>query len=332
MADDELLLVPRVPDALLEAARLGTLIPFVGAGVSRLAGCPDWAELADRVLRCLVDQGGFSHAQLAQVDGLPPRVKLSLALGLQEELELKIDFKALLHPVDRKDHATGRRLYTILSKFARTFVTTNYDEWLDEELAAPPLSVDGDTNVTTEPVVKARTVFHEPKDLTAANLNGVDTVLHLHGSLRNPNGMIITTREYVRHYANDRRREPSDPENPVLTFLEDLFRTKTVLFVGYGLDELEILEYVILKTSASKTRGLQPRHFIVQGFFSHERELMLSLKRYYRGCGIELLPFLKDQKGWDQLVDVLDEFARRLPVSPLAVLQELNDMEGLLDD
>jgi hypothetical protein len=146
--------------------------------------------------------------------------------------------------------------------------------------------------------------------------------------------MIITTRDYVRHYANDRQRKVDDPENPVLTFLELLFKTKIVLFIGYGLEELEILEYVILKTKDFKSEAddLQPKHFMLQGFFSHERELMLAMKRYYRKCGIELLPFLKDQKNWDQLLDVLDEFARATPASTLAILQELNDMEGLLRD
>jgi hypothetical protein len=56
--------------------------------------------------------------------------------------------------------------------------------------------------------------------------------------------MILTTQHYVRHYANDRNFRDTGKENNVLTFLDFLFREKNVLFVG-GLDELEILEYVI---------------------------------------------------------------------------------------
>jgi hypothetical protein len=36
--------IPEVPPALREAAQLTKLIPFVGAGASKLAGCPDWNE------------------------------------------------------------------------------------------------------------------------------------------------------------------------------------------------------------------------------------------------------------------------------------------------
>jgi hypothetical protein len=329
MADEELPLVPGVPETLREAAQLGKLIPFVGAGVSLLAGCPGWGQFADGALRCFVDRGKFSNAQLDQIRGLNPRVRLSIALGLQEELKLKIDFRQLLHPVERKDHRKGRHVYSLLSRIGRTFVTTNYDEWLDDEIGPPPVSVTSDSAAVakTDAITKAREVFFEPVDLSAANLNRDHTVLHLHGSLRKPEGMIITTLQYIKHYRNDRR---SDSENPVLTFLEDLFSNKTVLFIGYGLEELEILEYVILKSRDFTTPGVEPRHFMLQGFFSHERELMIAMRRYYRECGIELLPFRKDEKGWDQLVDVLDELGRTIPASSLAVLEELDEMEKLL--
>jgi hypothetical protein len=331
MADDEIPLIPTVPEALREAQQLGKLIPFVGAGVSCLAGCPDWTSFANGALRYFVSGGKFSHGQLEQIKGLNPRIKLSLALSLQEEHRLKIDFGSLLHPVPRKDNAAGCRVYASLSKIGKTFVTTNYDQWLDDELSMPIPSVTGLAAPSTEPLETPRLVFHRSEDLTAVNLNTSGTVLHLHGSMKRPEGMVITTRDYVRHYANDRWSASEGGENPVLTFLEHLFSKKTVLFIGYGLDELEILEYVILKTRDFMVAGLQPRHFILQGFFSHERELMLGMRRYFRECGIELLCFLKDHKGWDQLVDVLDEFARSIPASDLAVLQELNEMETLID-
>jgi hypothetical protein len=114
--------------------------------------------------------------------------------------------------------------------------------------------------------------------------------------------------------------------------LDYLFKNKTVLFVGYGLEELEILEYVILK--ARRLRGAKPleaKHFILQGYFSHEQELVRSMRRYYLNeCGIELIPFSRDLKDWRQLLDVLEEFARSLPASEPMVLKEFEEMEGLL--
>src|SRR5260370_41340430 len=128
---------PEPPKALREAALRGTLIPFIGGGASRIAGCPNWSEFADGALRFFVEQGKFSHGQLAQISYLNPRVKLSIALGLQDEHKIPIDFGKVLYPTGRKDNAKGGRLYENLSKLGRTFVTTNYDEWRDAAIRAP---------------------------------------------------------------------------------------------------------------------------------------------------------------------------------------------------
>jgi NAD-dependent SIR2 family protein deacetylase len=326
---DELRLIPDIPSELREAAQIGLLVPFIGAGVSRLGGCPDWRAFADGALQCFVESGKFNHAQLAQLDGLSPRVKLTLALSLEEESGQSIDFRKILHPIHRIEHEMGRRVYASLSRISRTFVTTNYDEWLDEDFGVPQASIDEPGSAATATPAVQRRAFYRPQDFAAANLNERDAVFHLHGSVKERKSMVLTTPEYLTRYASD--RSPSDPENFTLTFLEVLFRSKTLLFIGYRLAELEILEYVVLKARQIASRHERPRHFLLEGYFSHERELMLVMKRYYRDCGIELIPYLKDQKGWDQLVDVLESFARQLPPAELAVLAELKEMEELLN-
>jgi hypothetical protein len=58
---------------------------------------------------------------------------------------------------------------------------------------------------------------------------------------------------------------------------------------------------------------------------------MLNMRTYYRECDIELVPFLKDQGGWEQLVSVLESWSRDLPASAPLVSQQLKVMESLLD-
>jgi hypothetical protein len=330
---DQLLPVPQVPDGLREAAQRGILIPFIGAGVSRLAGCPSWAGFADAALSWLIDDGKFTYSQFYQIQHLHPRVKLSLARALASQKGASIDFRALLHPRARADDEKGCRLYRSLFALGKTFVTTNYDEWLDEKIpetspsATPP----------TQPVVIASAdpirVVYKVEDLLPSLLSEPNTVIHLHGSLRYPAGMILSTHDYVQHYANDRLSSDQNKENRVLTFLDFLFKNKTVVFIGYGLDELEILEYVILKAGRpAGAPGRQPRHYILQGFFSHEEALLQSLKSYYlTECDIQLIPFRRDERDWDQLLDVLEDFASRIPASDALVLQKKQEMEELLD-
>jgi hypothetical protein len=331
---DELLPIPQVPAGLREAAQLGTLIPFIGAGASRVAGCPSWAEFADAALKWLIGDGKFTYSQLDQIRHLHPRVKLSLARTLAKEKGTNIDFHTLLHPKARREHKNGCRLYESLFALGKTFVTTNYDEWLDERIAEPIVAATPSTGpADTLPVSPIR-VVHKVDELLPALLSEPNTVIHLHGSLRDPAGMILTTQDYVGHYANDRLSGDPQKENRVLTFLDFLFKNKTVLFIGYGLDELEILEYVILKAGRpAGTSGRESRHYILQGFFSHEEALLRSLKSYYLSeCDIQLIPFRRDDKDWEQLLDVLEDFALRIPASDLLVLQKRQEMEELLND
>ena len=331
---EDILPIPCIPSGLREASQRGILIPFIGAGVSRIAGCPGWSEFADGALRCLVEQGNFSHKQLAQIGHLNPRVKLSIALALEKEHATRINFRKLLHPSGQKDNAKGQKLFGNLGKLGKTFVTTNYDEWLDEEIGMPAVAVDPKYDPAAPAIVNQRKIVHKVHDLTPANLNQPNTVIHLHGSVLDPDGMVLTTQHYVRHYANDRLSGNAEKENRVLTFLEHLFQQKTVLFVGYGLEELEILEYVILKARRPAGTGHnEAKHYLLQGFYSHEHELMRSLTRYYlEECGIQLIPFLRDHKDWDQILDVLEEFARAAPASNPLYVQEFKEMGDLLDD
>jgi hypothetical protein len=331
---DEIPLIPVVPPKLREAALRGTLIPFVGAGASRLAGCPNWAQFADRALQAFVDGGRFSYGQLDQIRHLTPRVKLSIAQGLQAEHNLPINYAALIDPVGGYSNEVGRRLYGALAQLGQTFVTTNYDTWLDTEPASSkPPSVSVGQQLTAPPTPTSRKVFFDPNDFTPANLNQPKTVFHLHGSLHVPSSMVITTRDYITHYANDRRADDATMENRTLTFLDHLFTNKNVLFVGYGVEELEILEYVIQKgRMLPEGAEAEAKHFMLQGFYAHEFELMRSLTQYYKQCDIQLLPFRKDQRDWHQLLEVLDDFAKVIPAGELVNLQKLKEMESFLDE
>lgn len=128
---EEIAPLPIIPDSLRTAATHGSLVPFVGAGLSKLGGCPDWKDFANRSLDFFVNSGKIDYLYLDQISTLSPRVKLSLARSLAVEHGLPIDYSGLLRPNSEKAIARGHRAYEALAKLAKVFVTTNYDEWLD---------------------------------------------------------------------------------------------------------------------------------------------------------------------------------------------------------
>jgi hypothetical protein len=333
MADDPQIL-PQIPEALRVAARQGTLVPFIGAGVSRLCGCPSWDQFANIALEFFVTEGVLNYSQLQQLYAIPnARVRLSIALGLQARYGRRIDFRRMLQTTNPDLRATGERVYGHIARLAPLVITTNYDEWADNAVAhAPDPNLASETDPLSSDQPPRRVLFR-PSELTVASLSLKNAVIHIHGSVREPSTMVFSTRHYLERYAGHHVSSRGVSENPYLSFLEVLFRTKTVLFIGYGISELEILEYVIEKARGAPTSANQlPRHFLVEGFYSHQREVRREIEEYLlRECSIGLVPFSLDAKDHNQLEEVLLHLSREIPAGPLLVLERLREMEALLE-
>lgn len=326
---DEILPIPKVPEALRLAALQRKLVPFVGAGVSQLGGCPGWSAFADDALKFFVKQGKLSHAQFDQISVLSSRVKLSVALELEKTHKIDIDFKALLQPSEDKKKS-GDKIYSDLSKLATTFVTTNYDDWLIQGSPIPINVKSGNTYSANPPDTSRKAIF-KLSDISAENLDVPNAVFQIHGSYHYRETMVLTTIQYLDRYASHRIDGKSNHENPFLTFLQTLFSLKNVLFVGYSLNELEILEYVVQKGIEKQNINMEePTHFVLQGFFSHELELARSLESYFLQFGIGLLPFSRDKDDWQQLVAVIEQYAQEIPLGPELSVPKRLEMEALL--
>jgi hypothetical protein len=290
--------IPNVPPEVEQAAQSGELVVFVGAGISRLISCPSWDGFADAVLHQLVPEP-IDYYQLAQIQSIPdPKKRLSIARILSQESGKKIDYRRVLE---------GRRepgdVYTHLNAFNSVFVTTNYEKYL------APLSR------AAEPEESWRVYGRE--NLLSSHLDVNGNVIHLHGCIDDPEDMVVTTRQYLEHYAS----------KEVQNFLESLFNRKTVLFLGYGMDETEILEY-ILRRGGSKSGEPRVRRFILQGFFNAETKLFGHMKTYYReSFSTDLIGYPKDEKSFDQQTTILESWSRALSFLPISLTDEAAALE-----
>ena len=320
--------IPQIPEALRTAALSRKLVPFIGAGVSQLVGCCGWNDLANAALKVFIDKNVINHAHLQQFSSLSPRTRLSLALELEKRHKIKIDFKRLLSPHKKK---IDDNIYENISKLATTFVTTNYDHLLDRSSPTTLRTTLPNGPPSSTPSTMPLQHFYRREDLCVDKMDTPNAVFHIHGSVKDRDSMVITTVHYLQRYASHRMDGREDSENPFLSFLEHLFRTRNVLFMGYGLEELEVLEFVVQKgTQKRLDRTFEYKHYVLQGFFSHELELSRHMEVYFGQFGIGLLPFLRDDQDWHQLSHVIADFAAGLPPGadlPLTIRQE---MEALL--
>jgi hypothetical protein len=329
--------IPDIPEELRIASREGRLVLFVGAGASQLAGCPGWSDFADRALKSPGLQK-VNHALLDQISNrsLSPRIKLALALDWAQEANAQVKFDKILHPDGWENHADGVRMYRALNSLGRTFVTTNYDRWLDRDFPLEPsMNVDAEESPSKTRLLRREAIYW-PEDIKIGLMHRDDvvTVIHLHGSVEDPATMVLTTRDYIRHYGHERGSAGKVNQNPIHLFLEALFHEKCVLFIGYGLDELEILEYVILKAKRQDGGQTQvAKHFILQPFFSHEVDVANGIANYFKNqCGVTLLPFLRDKRNFAQLIYVIEDFAKKIPVAQLLNIERQTFMDSLLDN
>ena len=236
----------------------GSVIPFVGAGLSIPLGFPGWT-------RFLIDE---ATRIAAQTD-----VERLIGAGLYEEAaELLRDRLGFREFEDALEYAFGEQklaeglakgnaLLSIPALTKGPVITTNFDRALEKVF-----------KVANWPFVDK--VWGNSAGLvTRAIVEDDHTLLKLHGDIADLQGRVLTFSEYQEHYGSG--AEP-DYQKPLPKLLRRLFESRPVLFVGCSLNNDRTL--LVLKPTATEANM---RHYaIVEGLSdvaqSNERRRQLS--------------------------------------------------------
>jgi hypothetical protein len=130
--------------------------------------------------------------------------------------------------------------------------------------------------------------------------------------------MVVSLKDYIEHYADLR----------VQAFLSAMFKNHTVLFVGYGLAELEVLDHIIRSNESLRTGTAEPRHFLLYAHRSTESVQTRFIEHFFRDqCGVCVVPYCIDAKGHQEVVEVFKGWKSELDVRDPTTL----DLQSHLD-
>lgn len=230
---------PDIPESLLQAHEEGHVVFFCGAGISALAGLPDFKGLVDQIYAGLgteqqpIESKAYLNEQydatLDQLERRYPGQRAAVRAALAQILKPKLR---------RKGATTTHQALLQLAadrKGKVKLVTTNFDRIFQYLIARQKLDV---------PTLAAP-LLPVPKP---TRWHGV---VYLHGLLPNLpdetalNRLVLTSGDFGLAYLTERW---------AARFVSELFRYYTVCFVGYGIND-PVLRYMMDALAADELLG-----------------------------------------------------------------------------
>jgi len=302
--------IPELPKEIKEAVSNNRLAVFVGAGVSRLIGCMGWDQLAfNLVNRCFStkkkDGSGIINFKEKEtlIQDKDHKKTITICYYLLKENDSETIFYKELKKSLKADKKLikSQNIYDELYGLRGLFITTNADEHFDNKF---------------EPTqIVWREEDFDPSKIDRTKL------YHIHGSIKDKNSLVFTVPQYIKRYNNQTFK----------MFLEKIFSEFTVLFVGYGMSEFELLDFLITKFE-SNNKEKELKHFILLPFYKGEENILEFEQYYYNSMGIRVLPYAKDNKGYGQLYDVIKNWEREINLVSTYLYDSYQEIEDAVNN
>ncbi len=206
---------------------------FFGAGISAIAGCSNLKDILRKLKEKV--QSIEDDIKSQDIDNVPPRQIIAYYKSKFGSTDTEREYKGILREALTPDPDKFHKVYVPLIKKIKTInpfppiITTNAD---------PCLTHTKEFNMVN--------IFYNIDDMEISNFqNG--GIFHLHGYTEDPEGQVWDIFDYDRRY----NQEFKD-------FLLEIFNQYSILFLGYALDDQELL---LQMANAKKRNTLCPTHF-----------------------------------------------------------------------
>lgn len=283
-----------IPKELVNQIARGNCIVFVGAGLSQGAKLPSWPDL----LKQMLDWSEKHDVELTDRKELESYIKdgelLLVANEMRERLG-KDDFRRFMVEVFRKPGLTPNDTHMLLTKIPfASALTSNYDTLLESAYII--------ANNGTAPHVFTHSDYPE---LSGALRSGEFYVLKVHGTVDRIETIILGQSDYreVMH-ANPAYRQ----------HLKTLFSTKTVMFLGFGLTDPDLM--LMLDELKSIFKDYTGKHY---SLMDTRNVPSIKQSRFEKDYSIKIIPYTPSGPDHPEVTAFLIDLATQVRQARTAI-------------
>lgn len=295
--------VPILPPGIKDALDRDQFVVFVGAGVSRLVGCIGWEDLGKNLVSACFDKKYINFKEKEKLSTeADHRKTISICYHIitERNKDPELFYQHLNDALQPKpERAKQFPVYEELYRLRAVFVTTNADDIFDK-------------------LFNRQAIIYRAQDFPNKSFDRTK-LYHLHGTIHDRLSLVFSLDEYIRHY---RKRQ-------VHAFLQNLFKEYTILFVGYGLAELQLLEYLI--TGSEKDDGVV-RHFYLLPMYKDEENLFEFEQAYFKKLGIQVIAYDIADNGYEQLYHVMKAWQTEINLTSRSLASTFEFIERVAAD
>ena len=266
-------------DQLIQYLVAGSVVPFIGAGLSVAGGFPSWKDH-------LRQQGRTAGIDKIHIEDLLGNGYYETVIEEIENIRGRDVFTQEIRDVFLRTGKITDTTLRLTELFSDTVITTNYDRLIEQAFDT------GQENA-----------FQVINGLNALEKPDADkvTIIKLHGDIKNPKKCILSKNQYNAAYGGNQL----DMTLPIPKLLSYYYRNSSLLFLGCSLNnDRTIQAFKTVKEAMGD--AVTPQHFTIEQAPEDEQEIV-ERNAHLANLGITAIWF---EKGCFDYVESILKLAR----------------------
>lgn len=234
-------------EQLVQCLEAGTVVPFVGAGLSVAGGFPSWKNH-------LRQQGRTAGINQAHIEELLANGQYETVIEEIEHERGRDVFSQEIRDVFSRTGEIGVTTLRLTELFTDTVITTNYDRLIEQAYDSgekDAFQIINGLNALERPAI------------------GRVTIIKLHGDIQNPAQCIVSKNQYDQAYGNNQL----DMTLSIPKLLSYYYRNSSLLFLGCSLNRDRTMQ-VFQAVKDQIGDADKPQHFSIEQAPEDEKKLV----------------------------------------------------------